>query len=284
MKSLLLAAVLGVVGSGAVMAADLPIYSKAPAAAPAGYDWTGVYIGGHIGGGWVSTGVDDPSSLAFLNGCCSSSHGAFEGNPAGQSVSNSSFLGGLQAGANYQIGRLVLGSEFDYSWTKGSGSTSSPFIMAPTNAAAGWVSNETFGTSTNWIATATTRLGVARDTWLLYTKGGAAMTGGNYTLSLVSRPSDGTASAAGALSDTRIGWTVGTGLEWAFARNWTAKLEYDYLNFGSKTATIPVAGFNTANTSANANLASNLAVNVNQQISEVKLGINYKFDPGFLFW
>lgn len=278
MKSLLLAAVLSVVGSGVVLAADMPMYGKAPAAAPAAYDWSGLYFGGHVGGGWANTSLVDPSSYDFYDLCCSNSGKAFVGGPGALGGSNSSFLGGLQAGANYQIGRLVLGAEFDYSWTHSSTSASGslPQNFATTSA------TETFGSSTNWIATATTRLGVARDTWLFYGKAGAAMTGGNYSVSnlLIDTANGYRSGVAGVLSDTRTGWTVGTGIEWAFARNWTAKLEYDYMNFGSAAESIAISGIDS---NGNAH-ATNLAVNVSQQISEVKFGINYKLDPGFLFW
>jgi outer membrane immunogenic protein len=278
MNRVLLAAVFGVVVSGAALGADLPMYANAPVAAPAGYDWTGVYVGGHLGGEWGKSGLVDPSSYGFYDLCCSTSGRAFLGGPGALNSSNGSFLGGVQAGANYQIGRLVLGTEFDYSWTKRNTSASGLLAQNFTNYSA----TETFGSSTHWIATATTRLGVARDTWLFYGKAGAAMTGGNYALSVLSSDTNSgyTSGVSGVLSDTRIGWTVGTGIEWAFAKNWTAKLEYDYINFGSVAESIAVSGVDS-NGRIN---ATNLAVNVNQQISEVKLGVNYKLDPGFLFW
>ena len=66
-------------------------------------------------------------------------------------------------------------------------------------------------------------------------------------------------------SETRVGWTVGAGVEWAVWDNWSVKLEYDYLDFGSRTVTFndPVFGAAT--------------INVSQRISEVKLGVNYRF-------
>ena len=70
---------------------------------------------------------------------------------------------------------------------------------------------------------------------------------------------------------TRFGWTVGGGIEWAFLKNWSAKVEYDYLNFGSKDEDRNATYFNGA---------TGLAVltrNVNWHINEVKFGINYHF-------
>jgi outer membrane immunogenic protein len=135
------------------------------------------------------------------------------------------------------------------------------------------------------IATATTRLGVARDTWLFYGKAGAAWTrSSTNVLAVATSPGIANAAMAGSVSDTRVGWTVGTGIEWAFARNWTTKLEYDYINFGTQVENIAAVGTTGGFLGAPAPLAANLPVNVSQNISMVKWGINYKLDPGFLFW
>ena len=66
-------------------------------------------------------------------------------------------------------------------------------------------------------------------------------------------------------SETRVGWTVGAGIEWAVWENWSVKLEYDYLDFGSSSVTFndPLLGAAT--------------ISISQRISEVKLGVNYRF-------
>ena len=98
-------ALLGLAGatmfSGAAMAADLsrPVYKAPPAGAlPVTYDWTGFYVGGHIGYGWADKSWQD------LVGFGTVSHKA------------DGFLGGGQAGFNYQTGMFVLGVEGDVSW------------------------------------------------------------------------------------------------------------------------------------------------------------------------
>ena len=106
--------------SGAAMAADLsrPVYKAPPAGAlPVTYDWTGFYVGGHIGYGWADKSWQD------LVGFGTVSHKA------------DGFLGGGQAGFNYQIGMFVLGVEGDVSWAdmKG-GSNLGPVIGAPLGA------------------------------------------------------------------------------------------------------------------------------------------------------
>ncbi len=199
--------------------------------------------------------------------------------PGQQAIANSGFLGGLQAGWNYQVQRLVLGTEVDFSWTRLNGTNSAALLSKNPNVS----DTETDGNTTNWIGSATTRLGIARDTLLLYGKAGAAWANNSYSLNHAGvyyglSPPLGFAATT---NDTRVGWTVGTGLEWAFARNWTAKIEYDYMDFG--TATENFAGTVVCVTFA-CPAPANIAVNVKETISEVKLGINYKFDPGFLFW
>src|SRR5215468_9641006 len=69
----------------------------------------------------------------------------------------------------------------------------------------------------------------------------------------------------GRTPETRVGWTVGAGVEWAVWDNWSVKLEYDYLDFGSRTVTFndPLLGANN--------------ISISRRISEVKLGVNYRF-------
>ncbi|MET4356303.1 opacity protein-like surface antigen [Bradyrhizobium sp. RT9b] len=92
-------------------------------------------------------------------------------------------------------------------------------------------------------------------------------------------------SLAGTSHDTRFGWTLGTGLEWAFASNWTANVEYDYVDFGSWSEAVAFNGvFNSFFGAPSSTFKGSTAVNVHAAISEVKLGINYKLSPGVLFW
>ena len=95
MRSLLLAGLAGAVVPTSAMAADIarPVYKAPPAGAlPVTYDWTGFYIGGHVGYGWAKKDWTDSFGLFDVSS-----------NPNG-------FLGGGQAGFNYQIGQFVLGA------------------------------------------------------------------------------------------------------------------------------------------------------------------------------
>src|SRR2546421_919176 len=87
--------------SGAALAADIarPVYKAPPAGVlPVAYDWTGFYVGGHVGYGWAEKDWRDAFGLNVSN-------------------KTNGFLGGGQVGFNYQIGQFVLGAEGDFSWS-----------------------------------------------------------------------------------------------------------------------------------------------------------------------
>jgi outer membrane immunogenic protein len=164
------------------------------------------------------------------------------------------FLGGGQVGCNLQFGsNWVIGIEGD-----GSGSDIRGDITQTVLGITG-----TAHAQTDWIASATGRLGWAWDRWLLYAKGGAAWAGDKYSAFI---PVFNEQLEA---SETRTGWTVGGGIEWAFWSNWSAKAEYDYYDFGTRTLTL-------TGTFAGAPIQVS-GVNVRQRISVGKFGINYRF-------
>ena len=89
------------------------------------------------------------------------------------------------------------------------------------------VKTSAFGNATtdiDWFSTVRGRVGIAAGPWLLYGTGGVAFA------DISNRVDIGPDHAAN--SDTQVGYAVGGGLEWAFARNWSAKAEYLYLGFG----------------------------------------------------
>jgi opacity protein-like surface antigen len=131
---------------------------------------------------------------------------------------------------------------------------------------------------TNWVATATARAGYAWGRALLYVKGGAAFENGktNATCYNPQGPAVATvcANAAGVVfasgtgfgvSNNRFGWTVGYGTEFDLGKNWSAKAEYDYLSFGRDRA-LSSDGTTILSTKADS-------------ISQVKVGLNYRFAP-----
>ena len=124
------------------------------------------------------------------------------------------FLAGGTVGYNWQSGAIVYGIEGDFDWSNVKDSVACGGRRA------------TCETSSSWLATFRGRVGYAFDRWLPYVTGGGAY--GNVKA---------TVSVAGGLavstSSSQLGWTVGAGLEYAFMGNWTAKLEYLYVDLGS---------------------------------------------------
>ena len=250
--------------SSSAQAADLP-FKAAPAAMPApGYDWSGIYLGAHIGGGWATNDLSDPG-LGFLTltGL---------GVPVVQTTDSSGILGGVQGGWNYQFGRFVLGTELDFSWADVNGTSTSTF--APGIGGPGTGITRALTANTDWIGTSTLRLGYAHDRVLFYSKVGAAYDHTKYSSTWNTfGPGAPGVLFAGTGSKTQVGWTVGFGAEYAFWNNWSAKLEYDFMDFGSKT--IPING-------ASGGFPASFGLVNEQTIQEVKFGVNYKFMP--LLW
>jgi outer membrane immunogenic protein len=214
-------------------AADLPpaprpAYAAPIAYAPPVYNWSGFYVGGNIGGGFADSSWSDPF-----------------GGP-NNTFDKDGFIGGGQIGVNYQFNALVLGIEGDFDWTglKGTGTDS--------------VGNS-ISADTQWTSTVTGRIGAAFDRVLVYGKGGVAFAHERDSMN------DGAFTAT--TSYNRTGWTAGAGVEYALSQNWTAKIEYDYLGFGSEALNL--------STPTTPGYATNASLNV----QEVKAGINYKFGP-----
>ena len=236
MKKFLLATV-ALVALGATapaLAADLAArpYTKAPAYAAAPiYNWTGFYIGGHLGGAFAG----DRS----FGGLTSSDDGRF--------------MGGVQGGADYQFApNWVLGVEGQYSWLGNNNNA-----IAFTGAGAGYV----YSNNERGIGSATARAGYTWGPALLYVKGGYAWADVRDTLTLAGAP-----VVFGFDRGHRDGWTVGGGLEYMFAQNWSAKVEYQYYNFGDSRFVTPVA-LGTFGSFHN-------------DEHTVKAGLNYRFNFG----
>jgi outer membrane immunogenic protein len=240
LKTLLLAsAAIGTfMVASAAIAADLPakapIYKATPMAPS--FTWAGFYMGIEGGGAWGrSRQRSDVTDVT-------------------NSFNLSGGLIGGEYGTNWQFGNWVLGMESDLSWTNLKGSTAE--LLIPGNIAT---------TKQTWVGFDRGRVGYAWDRWMIFAAGGLA----ESTIEAYSM------AAAGSISESkfRLGWTAGGGVEWAFAPQWSAKVEYLFADFGSHTPYLnPVpAGFsNRAN-----------GVSLNENI--VRVGINYHYDlPGLL--
>jgi outer membrane immunogenic protein len=143
-------------------------------------------------------------------------------------------------GYNWQAGSFVYGLEADWDWSMMKGSAACGLANCETNNA--------------WLATARLRLGYAFDRWLPYITGGGA-----YGKIEANNTNIGFSSA----SANRFGWTAGLGLEYAFLGNWSAKLEYLYLDLGSFDCGTACSVVTPDNVSFSANI--------------IRAGLNYKF-------
>lgn len=245
------------IASTAATAADLPV--KAPAERP--YDWSGCYAGVNGGGG--ASGSSFTSTVgngAYLTG---TDPGTVAGIGTG-SANASNFLGGGQAGCNWQSGTFVYGLEGDVDYFR-----SNPQLINATGTLAnGNAFGVTQSLNTDFLATVRPRIGVAADRNLAYITGGAAFSNASYTQTYVDGNAPaGTGTASG--SKSLVGWTAGAGWEHAWTDHWTFKLEYQFAKFPTTNAvgSIAQAGGGTNPLQGSADLV----------IQTVRAGVNYKF-------
>jgi outer membrane immunogenic protein len=221
--------------SGSALAADMAV--KAPAATVAGFNWSGFYIGLNAGYGWADNMVNffngDPAQYAPALAA-----GAI---PTGLQPRERGFVGGGQAGYNWQSGSLVFGLETDIQYADITGTASTTTAVFPFPSITTTAQNKV-----DWFGTLRPRVGfVAAPSFLIYATGGLAYGHVSSSAStLVVGPPGITCTnnifcSAGAASQTRAGWTVGGGLEYALSAPWSIKVEYLYVNLGSETYNMP---------------------------------------------
>jgi outer membrane immunogenic protein len=239
----------------AASAADLPV-PAAPAYAPLVYrpviyDWSGVYGGAHLGAGLLEDQVTT-STTTILQ-------------PSGTVTKLSPFsvVSGAQVGFNYQIQQIVLGAEGTFTWSNISGTQTTPSLL-PTIS-------ENSTSRPRWYATATGKIGFAANDFLFYAKGGAAWMNVNY----IQDVAVGGGQSSQTIVDTRSGFTVGGGVEYGITENLSGRVEYDFLDFGTKNynftnlSVLPVGGAVTPLV---------LPVAIRSSTSLITAGINYRFN------
>ncbi|MEN6438643.1 MAG: outer membrane protein [Syntrophobacter sp.] len=225
---------------------------------PPAFNWTGPYIGAHIGYGWGNADTSFsplPTADQFNNLA-----------PTKLSPGPSGVVGGLQAGYNYQLGCFLVGIEADFSGSGMSGSqTVSPIAQ---NNGAPFSGALTAHQETNWFGTLRPRLGyTVMPTLLAYGTGGLAYGDVSYSANTDYRAGGGVFYPA-SFSKTRVGWTVGGGFEYAVSKNWTVKTEYLYMDLGSESAV------------ANANIGMppfQVGYSWKTTAQIINIGLNYKF-------
>ena len=241
MKKVLLASACLFALAAPASAADLAArpYTKAPVAIASVYNWTGFYIGANAGGGsshncWDLTNVGGIAvSPAVAEGC----HDA-----------TGAVVGG-QVGYRWQSANWVFGLEAQGDWANLKGSnTSTPAALAP-------LVNQT---KIDAIGLFTGQVGYAWNNVLVYVKGGAAVTHNKYNGILAGITLD-------TANETRWGGTVGTGIEFGFAPNWSVGVEYNHLFMGKHTDTFTFLGVNTRSDS------------IKQDVDMATVRLNYRF-------
>jgi outer membrane immunogenic protein len=256
---------------------------KAPPPNPTpAFTWTGLYVGGHVGWGRALTSIDDPFSVFTTVGNASNSAAAL---PI-RDFNSQGVLGGIQTGWDYQIGHLVVGSGISFSSAdvRGSRSDTLSVTASSPSSTASLTQTRTWSSKIDWLATATARFGYGWDGWLLYTTGGLAISRNSYTFALsgsstcvgfcLTPNSQGTTLETGA--DTRTGLIVGTGVEWAFWKAWSATAEYNYMNFGSKQVMLLGTTTSVSNPGGLVTGSNFQTAPIDRSLQIVKLGVNYR--------
>ena len=233
-----------------------PVHARAEPA----FDWTGVYVGAHVGAAQGFSDISNP----------------YGGSIYGDKVRTPGALFGLQAGYNWQAAgsRLVYGVEADLSWLSGDG-TNTCFAFS------GMFMSSNCRAHPDMTGTLTGRFGYAggaQGRTLYYVKGGAAWLYNridattNYGFGFFPIRTTGT-------DETNLGWTIGAGIEHAISPAWSIKLEYDYRDFAD-------AGFTTRRGFLTTpggifTVVPRRAVDVDQSMHTIKLGLNYRLgaDP-----
>jgi len=255
-------------------AADLPTYSKAsPVVAP--FSWTGFYVGANVGYGQSTASSAQYTAIeqTFFGGRIASGE-----IPSSLTANARGFLGGVQAGYNYQTGpQSMFGFETDIAYSGISGDRTKisiplgfdPVIITTQKSTIDWFG--TFRGRVGWLAT---------PSFLIYATGGLAYGQGKAETHTTVAPGPiGAPPTCGPLgnifcsdgssSKTRVGWTVGGGLEHMIGRNWSVKAEYLYYDLGGASYTVftqspPPPAVMQADTSFKGQI--------------FRFGLNYKFD------
>ncbi|HEX9368284.1 MAG TPA: carbohydrate porin [Vicinamibacterales bacterium] len=213
------------------------------------YDWTGLYVGGHLGYAWGRSNWSTPPDLASsldLN------------QPSDIFTGSGSYFGGLQIGYDFMLAnRVVLGVQLDTSFPgfprHGVSIGGTSIFSTPDIGLA------SYSESVLHSGTVRGRIGYAPDNWLFYATGGFAWTYNQLTLTQLA---DDTTDSPFLW---RLGWVAGLGVEWAFAPNWTVNLEYLYTKYGNSSVMFPNAGLQ---------FTSDLS------LQQARASLNYRFGGG----
>jgi outer membrane immunogenic protein len=236
-----------------------PGFFKAPA--PSAWTWSGYYLGLNFGYGWGETRTDAFFDDTLVGGGTFATSSAFD---------LKGIVDGAQTGYNWQFGKWLAGVEGDVQLTAQRGN---PTFVCP-NATCNPNGPEVAAFDQNhhleWFGTLRGRVGatVTPDA-VVYVTGGTAVGGFNTAGTAAAFDPNGmpATSPFGKIS-IKAGWTAGAGVEGHLAGNWTGKIEYLYLDFGSISA--------SSNNQLNVTLLNTFNSRVTDNV--LRLGLNYRFD------
>lgn len=280
-REIFLASAFALVLTGTASAADLAV--KAPAVPPVPvFSWSGIYIGISGGTGWGNKEYtwDQDATAAAIAAQQQNNNNTLPrlGGTQGSHPISGGFFGG-QLGANWQAGWVVLGIQADAYWADIEGHGSCFDSGAFQTVGLSFACND----KVNAFGTVTGRVGAVVDRALIYAKGGWAWESGQHTFNATFpasvndgdnfRPPVGF-SGGGTVNQSRGGWTFGAGVEYAVTQNWSAFVEYDYFDFGTK-------GVNSAyvvTTDEPRTFTVPFPANMTEKFNVVKVGLNYKLN------
>ena len=249
MKKFLLGTVAMVALAAPASAADMAArpYTKAPPMVAAVYDWTGFYIGAN---GGYATSRNCWNFASFAGAAFTAGEGCHNADGG---------TAGGQIGYRWQAGTWVFGLEAQGNWADLTGSSvSSPaFVIVPGDL--------TINSKLQAFGLFTGQIGYAWNNVLLYAKGGAAVVDNRFSHTVT-----GTNILINTSNDTRWGATVGAGLEFGFAPNWSMGVEYNHIFLDRETFAFAAAPGGVATTNS-----------IRQDVDMVTARINYRFGgPG----
>jgi outer membrane immunogenic protein len=255
LRRILLASVGAIALAGSAFAADLPSRAPPPVYVPPApiFTWTGIYIGGQIGYAWGTSNTNLGDNF---------------GDYTSFSTNNSGVIGGAHVGYNLQLSQFVVGLEGDVDGSSLSKTVyGDPLIGAGTGF--GVFVPTTISGNLGVQGSIRGRVGYAWDRVLLYATGGVAFGGFNGSIS--------TPIGYDSASTTRVGWTLGGGLEYAVTNNWSIRAEYRYTQFGHSTV---YANNSFGPSGVYYPLLGAIGAYGNRTINEnrVQIGFSYKFD------
>ena len=257
-------------------------------------NWTGFYIGANTGVGWgtassVNQPVDPASQSFFLSAFSEFAPGSFD-----TSFDQKGWVGGFQAGYNWQAGAFVWGLEADLQKSAINGNGSQLAFLIPSSFGSGFPFTVDAQSELQWFGTVRGRVGfLPAPNLFLYGTGGlaygetqtdaristgpagiplsAAYGAGGFALICTTPANTSSVCYSGSNSQIRVGWTVGGGGEWKLDANWSVKFEYLHIQLAGTSVNLTSPPPSTPGVNTN-------FVFDDQAYDIVRVGLNYRFN------